>query len=61
MSSCGVAHSARFSHAWCAIAAATGVTKMDLFRPPYGSGAEIEWVNRVIARQHASATVVSSA
>lgn len=34
------------------IAAATGVTKMDLFRPPYGSGAELEWVNRVIARQH---------
>jgi len=24
------------------IAAATGVPRMDLFRPPYGSGAEIE-------------------
>ena len=35
------------------IAAACGTTQhMDLFRPPYGSGAETEWVNRIIGRYH---------
>ena len=34
------------------IAEATGVKRIDLFRPPYGSGAENERVNRTISKHH---------
>jgi peptidoglycan/xylan/chitin deacetylase (PgdA/CDA1 family) len=34
------------------IAAATGVTRMELFRPPYGSGAEMPRCCQIIARYH---------